>query len=457
MKRCRAGLKSLVATEACNHEEQARKRARTMGPSRAGEKTNGKKKKERQRVFPLPSKEKVWRIESVQESLDTLLNSSSNILMLIVTKQIEKLSEELREQLKENILNWGRLKASMASLCSGSNVACLAAKTLHIAVVGNATSCTKLFDVEVDPEKQKWLNMLFDGSHTCIFNKMEDMGSSKAYCCVHKKECEVPTGPDGPFLVSCGVSCKDVSKANPKNKEFRSGLQKRKGVTANSLSGFWHYCELHQPPVLILENVIDEFLSDTSNNIDQFKRSFSEIGYAIKHVMLDASMWVPQRRKRVYIIALNMRLFALDEDRARALLGKMVSTIASLSFEAPLSLESFIKEKDHARVKAEKKELQKIAAKRRVGGQEKDVSWPEKQLEEMSRKGTTYSRLQAFRENLRQTLGFPALDCGISCSCCTLWPSRWRRGLLTSRNTTGGRLPRDRLRAKVVQSMWSAR
>ena len=98
-----------------------------------------------------------------------------------------------------------------------------------------------------------------------------------------------------------------MSKANPKNKEFRSGLQERKGVTAHSLWGFWHNCELHQPPVLILENVIDEFLSDTSNNFDQFKRSFSEIGYAIKHVLLDASMWVPHRRKRVYIIALNMR------------------------------------------------------------------------------------------------------------------------------------------------------
>ena len=123
-----------------------------------------------------------------------------------------------------------------------------------------------------------------------------------------------------------------MSKADPKNKEFRSGLQKRKGVTANSLSGVWHYCELQQPPVLILE-----FFSDTSNNIDQFKRSFSEIGYASKHVLLDASMWVPQRRKRVYIIALNMRLFDLDEDGARALLGKMVSTIQSLSFEAPLA------------------------------------------------------------------------------------------------------------------------
>ena len=151
--------------------------------------------------------------------------------------------------------------------------------------------------------------------------------------------------------------------------------------------------------MLILENV-KEFLSDTSNNFDQFKRSFSEIGYAIKHVMLDASMWVPQRRKRVYIIALNMRLFALDEDRARALLGKMVSTIASLSFEAPLSLESFIKEKDHARVKAEQKELQQIAANRKPGGEDKDVSWPEQQLVELSKKGTTYSRLQTFRKNL---------------------------------------------------------
>ena len=155
MKRSRAGLKSLVATEACNHEEQTRKRARTMGPSRAREKTKGKAKGKAKGMSP--NKKTVWPIESAQESLDTLLSSPSNILMLIVNKQIEKLSEELREQLKENILNWGRLKASMASLCSGSNVACLAAKTLHIAVVGNATSCTKLFDVEVDPEKQKWL------------------------------------------------------------------------------------------------------------------------------------------------------------------------------------------------------------------------------------------------------------------------------------------------------------
>ena len=87
--------------------------------------------------------------------------------------------------------------------------------------------------------------------------------------------------------------------------------------------------------MLILENV-KEFLSDTSNNFDQFKRSFSEIGYGIKHVLLDASMWVPQRRKRVYLIAFNTRLFSLDEHTARALLGKMVSTIASLSFEAPI-------------------------------------------------------------------------------------------------------------------------
>ena len=217
--------------------------------------------------------------------------------------------------------------------------------------------------MEVDPEKQKWLKMLFDGSDTCILNKMEDMGSSKAYCCVHKKECEVPTGPDGPFLVSCGFSCKDVSKANPKNKEFRSGLQERKGVTANSL---WEVRDLRRAetaPVLILQNA-EEFLSDTSNNLDQFKRSLGEIGYAITHVLLDASMWVPQRRKRVYIIALNMRLFDLDEDGARAFLGKMVSTIQSLSFDAPRSRESFIKEKDHARVKAEQKELQQIAAKR---------------------------------------------------------------------------------------------
>ena len=124
--------------------------------------------------------------------------------------------------------------------------------------------------------------------------------------------------------------------------------------------------------MVILENV-EDFLSDASNNFDQLKRRFGAIGYAVKHVVLDASLWVPQRRKRVYIIALNMRLFALGEDGARTLLGKVLSTIASLSLEALLGLESFIKAKRHARVKAGHKELQTIAAKRRVGGQEKEA------------------------------------------------------------------------------------
>ena len=138
-------------------------------------------------------------------------------------------------------------------------------------------------------------------------------------------------------------------------------------------------------------------MSDTSDNFETFKRIFGAIGYAIKHVVLDACMWVPQRRKRVYIIALNMRLFALDEDGARTLLGKMTSTIASLAFEAPLSLESFIKAKGHARVKAERKELQTIAAKRN-GSCPQEVQWPERQLEEMSKKGVTYSILTKFKE-----------------------------------------------------------
>ena len=136
------------------------------------------------------------------------------------------------------------------------------------------------------------------------------------------------------------------------------GVQERppgeKGCYGKQFVVFQGLLRAAPAPVLILENV-EEFLSDTSNNFVQFKRSFGAIGYAIKHVLLDAIMWVPQRRKRVYIIALNMRLFALDEDGARALLGKMVSTIATLSFEAPLSLGSFIKAKDHARVKAGKK------------------------------------------------------------------------------------------------------
>ena len=60
-------------------------------------------------------------------------------------------------------------------------------------------------------------------------------------------------------------------------------------------------------------------------------------------------------------------------------------------------------------MKAEQKELQQIAANRKPGGEEKDVSLPEQQLVELSNKGTTYSRLQTFRKNLEANPWYSSL------------------------------------------------
>ena len=79
----------------------------------------------------------------------------------------------------------------------------------------------------------------------------------------------------------------------------------------------------------------------------------------------------------------------------------------------------------------------------------------------MSRKGTTYSRLQAFREKLQANPWFASLGLReqllLLHTLAVKMEARTIDIIEPRKEASGRRLTRDRLRAKVVQSIWSAR
>lgn len=129
-----------------------------------------------------------------------------------------------------------------------------------------------------------------------------------------------------------------------------------------------------------------------SSNWSEFTKLFFEVGYAVKYVVLDAARWVPQRRRRVYILLIRWAFFGLRFEEAVALLGQMLETAKSLAFDEPIAWTNIMLAAKHQRTKAELKELMEIAAKRKHD--KADVMWPDKLLTEMTKAGISYSSLQ---------------------------------------------------------------
>lgn len=68
----------------------------------------------------------------------------------------------------------------------------------------------------------------------CIFEDITEMGKKVAACWQHGKQCSIPTVD---FLV-LGTSCKDLSKANPKQDKMALTKTATKGQSAQTFNGY---------------------------------------------------------------------------------------------------------------------------------------------------------------------------------------------------------------------------
>tara|TARA_Y100001956_G_scaffold82360_1_gene102937 strand:+ start:896 stop:2059 length:1164 start_codon:yes stop_codon:yes gene_type:complete len=111
--------------------------------------------------------------------------------------------------------------------------------------------------------------------------------------------------PDEAFLYTASFPCTDLSVAGN-----RAGLA---GVHSGSLNAVFEILNNKEkrgvkPPLVMLENVKGFLTSHKGQDIRNTVKLFTELGYYVDIVELDAVYFTPQSRQRIFIIALDKEL-----------------------------------------------------------------------------------------------------------------------------------------------------
>lgn len=107
--------------------------------------------------------------------------------------------------------------------------------------------------------------------------------------------------------------CSSFSMAGNREKDWGKEKKFREGQAKQVLDDlFFHFIDLAkrlQPKIVIAENVKGLLLGNAKKYVKQIYKEFDLAGYHVQHFLLDASkMGVPQRRERVFFVALRKDL-----------------------------------------------------------------------------------------------------------------------------------------------------
>lgn len=133
---------------------------------------------------------------------------------------------------------------------------------------------------------------------------------AKVFCSNHDKKIfhlgsieDVKGGDIPPAVLSWGsFPCQDLSLAG------------NMGGLSSSRSGLvWQWLRVMdelptRPPLAVAENVVGLVSAAKGENYRKLHNALVERGYKVGAVMIDASHWVPQSRKRVFVIAVNAKI-----------------------------------------------------------------------------------------------------------------------------------------------------
>ena len=147
-------------------------------------------------------------------------------------------------------------------------------------------------------------------SWTCQFANDRDAAKARAYIANfgadHFDGADVASltladlPPGRPDLVWASPPCKDVSAAGP-----------RIGLNGKRSAAFWPWWSLMRqlidagrgPRVIVIENVDTLLTSNKGADIASIHKAVDDVGYDHKTFLIDARHFVPQSRKRVFIVA----------------------------------------------------------------------------------------------------------------------------------------------------------
>lgn len=214
---------------------------------------------------------------------------------------------------------------------------------------------------ESDKRKQKFIKKVvhaFTGEAVCVFAEYADLANKTADCALHRCKCLVTDPSKPPLIHIAGFSCKDLSKLKSMKGEQRACvLSQRQGSSGTTFDALTKYLVTHEIPIYIGENV-EELANVKSDNLFYFLETMREAGYAAVVQVLNAEDYkCAAKRKRSWIIAINMKRCGLNDDAAEALAHDMMATVKRLACGAS-DLQAFLLKDTNQRVLDELKRRQ---------------------------------------------------------------------------------------------------
>ncbi len=105
-------------------------------------------------------------------------------------------------------------------------------------------------------------------------------------------------------ILCAGFPCQPFSLAGV---SARSGLGRKHGFEDTDQGNLFfeivRIVKFHKPKVIFLENVANFVNHDKGNSLETVKRELNKLGYTFNYRVIDASLLVPQRRRRTYMVA----------------------------------------------------------------------------------------------------------------------------------------------------------
>lgn len=104
-------------------------------------------------------------------------------------------------------------------------------------------------------------------------------------------------------LATASFPCTDLSLAGG-----------RIGLAGAHSSAFWGFMDVlremkgRRPPVVLLENVTGFLTSNGGRDFEQAMTALNELGYVVDPLIIDAALFVPQSRKRLFVIGVARHL-----------------------------------------------------------------------------------------------------------------------------------------------------
>jgi site-specific DNA-cytosine methylase len=240
------------------------------------------------------------------------------------------------------------LEHRLGSACSGSEMLAAVTNEINDAFKRENISIDVVipFAIEVDDRKADWGMQVHDRikgngarADTCAYKDVSKMAPERGdpkglHCRRHNRIC----GMDDTNGLCVGFSCKDFSRFNVNRAKTPKvfAAETSSGKSADTMWGVIDLIAMAHFDWILLENVDAMDDSNHAGDLDVLLGLLNQHGYDSKSWIIDAvDFGLPQRRKRIYILALSWRPRSFAVAEHESFFGKMSMLIEKMKRSPP--------------------------------------------------------------------------------------------------------------------------